>query len=238
MAGPVVVERRFNGPPESAQGGYVCGLFADAARAWLGPEPVVVTLHEPPPLGVAMRAQASGARVHFWDRERLVASAARGRGAIAAPEFVAPSALAVAERAYVTVERHPFASCFVCGPGRGDGLGLAPGELSPGVTGCRWTPDASLAARPGEPVPVEFAWAALDCPGGWTVDLAAAPMVLNRFCAEVLEVPVVGAEYVVVGRRDAYDGHALKTTTALYRGDGVLSAKASATWVRLRPVDS
>ena len=229
----VVVGRRFNGPPESAQGGYACGRFAVAARQWLGPEQVVVTLHEPPPLDVAMVPESSRGRVHFWDRDRLIASVARSHSPIAAPDFASPSRAAIAEDEYVAAARHPFAGCFVCGPGRLDGLGLAPGLLAPGMTGCRWVPEASLGSGPDGLVPSEFAWAALDCPGGWTVDLAAAPMVLSRFSAEIVEAPVAGSEYVVVGRCDTYDSQTLATTTALYRGDGLLTAKAVARWAAL-----
>lgn len=238
MAEPVVVDRRFNGPPESAQGGYACGRFATAARQWLGSAKVVVTLHEPPPLGAPMRPELSGDRVHFWYGERLVASVARSRSTIAPPALAPPSAVAAAERAYVTFGRHPFASCFVCGPGRPDGLALAPGRLALDLTGCRWIPDTSLGSGPGDRIPVEFAWAALDCPGGWTVDLAANPMVLSRLSAEIVELPVANTEYVVIGRCDTYDGQMLATTTALYRSDGLLTGKAVATWVRLHAGDS
>ena len=47
----LLVPSRFNGPPGSANGGYVAGLLA----AHLGTEgPVRVTLREPPPLEVPM----------------------------------------------------------------------------------------------------------------------------------------------------------------------------------------
>ena len=42
---PTIIRKRFCGPPNSGNGGYVCGLLANA----LG-EPAQVTLHAPPPL--------------------------------------------------------------------------------------------------------------------------------------------------------------------------------------------
>ncbi|MGR6999796.1 hypothetical protein ACU686_19670 [Yinghuangia aomiensis] len=53
----------------------------------------------------------------------------------------------------------------------GDGLRLFPGLLpqQPGTTATPWVPDASLADADGARVRPEFVWAALDCPGGWTV---------------------------------------------------------------------
>ena len=45
MTSQITVHRRFNGPPKSGHGGYVCGLIAD--RIGTSAE---VTLRAPPPL--------------------------------------------------------------------------------------------------------------------------------------------------------------------------------------------
>ncbi|WP_393060960.1 hypothetical protein [Streptomyces sp. LN549] len=239
-AGNLVMERRFNGPPESAHGGLACGRFAGRAQELLGgTAPGVVTLHAPPPLDVQLRIERAGNRVHIWHEETLVASVSRAEARLGTVPFVPPDLIADAERGYPSAAEHPFPTCFVCGPLRSgtDGLGLAPGQLPgrPGITGCRWTPDASLGAGHGQPVPPEFAWAALDCPGGWTADLVQAPMVLKRFTVLLTEPPIVGTPHVVVGERDADDGHALTTRTALYLDDGTLVGRALAQWVRLAP---
>ena len=42
---PTIIRKRFCGPPNSGNGGYVCGLLANAMA-----EPCQVTLHAPPPL--------------------------------------------------------------------------------------------------------------------------------------------------------------------------------------------
>ena len=236
----LVIERRFNGPPESAQGGLACGRFAGRAQELLdGAAPAVVTLHAPPPLDVPLRIDPAGSRVHFWHEETLVASVSRAEARIRTVPFTSPDEAAEAERGYPSAADHPFPTCFVCGPLRAgtDGFGLAPGRLPHRTAGtaCRWTPDASLGAEHGQPVAAEFAWAALDCPGGWTADLAGAPMVLNRFTTVLTGMPIVGTSYVVVGDKDADDGHALTTTTALYRYDGTPVGRALARWVRITP---
>ncbi len=51
---PIIIAKRFNGPPASGQGGYVAGLLA----ARLG-GPAEVTLRRPPPLDVAMAVEAA-----------------------------------------------------------------------------------------------------------------------------------------------------------------------------------
>ena len=60
----IVIDRRFRGPDDSANGGYACGLIARSVRG-----PAVVTLREPPPLDVTLRI-ADG---QVWDGETLVA---------------------------------------------------------------------------------------------------------------------------------------------------------------------
>jgi hypothetical protein len=200
---------------------------------------VTVTLHEPPPLDVPLTTEPTGGRVHVWHGETLVATVSRTNVRITPPPFVAPEVVAAAERGRVPADRHPFPTCFVCGPDRaaGDGLGLTPSLLpgSASMTGCRWTPAGSLTTGPGASVPSEFAWAALDCPGGWTADLARAPMVLSRFTVDLRAEPLAGTPYLVVGRLDERDVHTLTTTTALYRHDGLLAGQALARWVRYPP---
>src|SRR3954471_552266 len=236
----LIVEARFNGPPQSAQGGLACGRFAERGRQLLGVTgPVTVTLHEPPPLDTPLEVERAGGRVHIWHGETLGASVSRTSAPIATLPCVAPEVVAAAERHHVPPDAHPFPTCFVCGPARtaGDGLALTPGRL-PGtasMTGCRWTPDLSLTTGPGSPVPAEFAWAALDCPGGWTADLARTPMVLSRFTVDLATATLAGTPYVVIGRLDQRDAHTLTTTTALYRHDGVLTGRALARWVRYPP---
>lgn len=236
MSLTVVVERRFNGPPGSAHGGLACGRFVDRAAGLVdGPAPNVVTLHTPPPLDVPLELRRSGGRIHVWHGDTLVASLSRSDEPIGTVPLVPPAVVAAAERCYVPAERHPFPTCFVCGPLRSDGLGLAPGAVpgSAGSTACTWVPDEALGVdstlRP------EFAWAALDCPGGWTADLSLTPMVLNRFTVALADLPQAGVPHVIVGARGGDDGHTMTTTTALYRPDGTVVGRALARWTRIAP---
>ncbi len=234
----VIIERRFNGPPGSAHGGLASGRFANLAAELVdGPAPNVVTLHIPPPLDVPLEVRRSGGRVHVWDGETLVASVSRSDERIATVPLVAPDLVAEAERGYVSAGQHPFPTCFVCGPGRpeSDGLGLTPGFLPDRADGtaCTWVPGAMLGVAPGQPLAPELAWAAMDCPGGWTADLSRTPMVLNRFMVELVEMPRVGDTHVVVGARGGDDGHTMTTTTALYRQGGTLVGRALARWTRI-----
>ncbi len=54
LEGMLTIARRFNGPPESGNGGYVSGRLAQAYTAEFGELPedakIEVTLRKPPPL--------------------------------------------------------------------------------------------------------------------------------------------------------------------------------------------
>ena len=41
----IIIKSRFNGPPDSGNGGYVCGIVGSAIEG-----PSIVTLRKPPPL--------------------------------------------------------------------------------------------------------------------------------------------------------------------------------------------
>ena len=232
----LTIDRRFNGPPDSANGGYLSGrLAALLGEGLLAAEPVAVTLRKPPPLAVPMTVVEGSPGVRLERGDSLIAEAATADLTGSAVEPVDPGRAAAAARNHRGVAKHPFPTCFVCGPARParDGLGLQPGLLSDraDTTAAVWRPDASLAD--GDRVRPEFVWAALDCPGGWTVDLVGRPMVLGRMTAQVPAVPEVGEPCVVVGRLTGRDGRKAFTTTTGYGADGRVLGQADAVWIAI-----
>ncbi|WP_042383480.1 hypothetical protein [Streptacidiphilus melanogenes] len=253
----LIVPPLFNGPPGSANGGYFSGALAALLPG--APASAVVTLRKPPPLGIPLHAtvtDAGGVTLHHGDV--LVGEAAPAALAgFGTPEPVPFETAKAAEQSYRGLARHPFPGCFVCGTQRGGaaGLHLFAGEASghDGLHACTWTPDAALAdvadadladgdlRRPDRPeadgasVRPEFVWAALDCPGAWTIDLETRDVVLGRITARVLGVPSVGEPCVVTARLIAQDGRKHTTCTALYGRDGRLLGEAEALWIELPP---
>lgn len=250
VTAPLVVPSRFNGPPRSGNGGWTCGALA--ARVPVPPGQVVqVRLSAPPPLEVPLELRVGEGRTVAVDGQRVVASA----GAVVSP-FTDPApgglgwdAALAAETGYRGASDHPFPTCFTCGTGRpaSDGLGLRPGPLPerPDVTACTWVPGASLTGSDDEQrVTPEVTWAALDCPGGWSLDLAGRPMVLGTMTAQVEDLPRVGERHVVMGRVLQHQGRKAQTETALYAvdADGAVAgsclrllARASAVWIEVDP---
>jgi hypothetical protein len=225
------IDRRFRGPPDSGNGGYVAGLLAKV----LGGSGVEVTLRAPPPLDCDLRIVAGADDAELLAGDVLVAAARRMPGEIAVPPPPSLDVARDAERRFAGYDHHPFPGCFVCGPEReaGDGLRIFPGVMSDGerVAGV-WTPDASLTDREGG-VGTEHVWAALDCPGYFAVRECAGIAVLGRISAEVMRRPNVGEAMIVTGWPIESEGRKHRVGTALHDGDGRLCARAVATWVTI-----
>jgi hypothetical protein len=186
------VPSRFNGPPDSGNGGVVCGLLAGRFGE-LRDGPVTVTLRQPPPLDVQMRIEQDDEHLRAFDGTLLVAEARRGAAPAgldgpagsdgpAGLRPVAPVDLPTAVQAsgrYAGFVETPYPTCFGCGPSRPqlDGLGVFAGPIDPAVptrVAAPYRPRIGLAITPRTQV-----WAALDCPGGWSVGLDGRRIVLG-----------------------------------------------------------
>jgi len=222
---------RFNGPPDSGNGGYVCGRLAN----WL-PGAVSVRLRVPPPLERAMAVDVAGDEARLLDGDVVVALARRTELNVRpppAPTFEQSQACA---KTYAGFTRHLLPRCFVCGPLRepGDGLRIFPGRTAdPSVLAAPWVPDASLADASGRVAP-EFVWAALDCAGAFAVmPEITAPILLGELSARLDGSVAVGEECVVVAWPRGIDGRKRYAGTAVFGGDGSLVAVGAATWIEV-----
>lgn len=236
----LVIDPRFNGPPDSANGGYTCGLLAAAIDG-----PAEVSLRQPPPLGRGLRLERDGPRALLLDGDELVAEATAVEPDWEAPARVSvDEARATAGRSPFLVRPRPFITCFVCGPDRpeGDGLEIYPGALPErdDLHAGTWTPDPSLADGSGN-VLAAIVWAALDCPTSSPVANWAQPaekrlpIVLARLAADIRAPVAAGSEYVVMAWRIAVEGRKRHAGSALFTADGELLASSRALWIELRP---
>jgi hypothetical protein len=215
------IASRFNGPPASANGGIACGRLA----SYVGAAAVEVTLRRPPPLDVDLRVDASGGTAALYDGEHLVAEAAPSSVDLQLPEPVSLERAREAEASYGGLVDHPFPTCFACGTARSDGLGLRPGPVGDGAA-CTWVP------ADDDPVLV---WAALDCPGGWTVLEPGRPTVLGRMALEHRGRVTPGEVHVIQGWITGEAGRRTHTGTVLRGPDGEVVAVARGTWFAVDP---
>ncbi|WP_405061823.1 hypothetical protein OG474_09275 [Kribbella sp. NBC_01505] len=233
----VRVERRFQGPDRSGNGGYVAGLVGTALAAELGEGLVPkVTLRVPPPMERDLELVATGAGAQLLDGTTVVADAVPVESDFLAEATVEPvpaDEARAAEAAYKGLSRHPFPSCFACGPENASGLQLKPGPLGDGRVACTWQPSADLATN--GLVDAVFLWAALDCPGGWSIDMEGRPSVLGQLTACIDARPQVGEECVALGQLIGMDGRKTFTASTLYDSDGRVLARARHTWISVDP---
>jgi hypothetical protein len=234
VAGRVLIPRRFNGPPASANGGYTAGLIA---RYIVGPADV--SLRSPPPLDTALSlVRAGDGEVLLRHRELLVAE-----GRPAAPPDVEPPLRPTVAEAREALRRHPwhgtrhaFAHCYICGSGRQDGLGLHFGDLprDPRMTAALLVADATIPHDDRGILP-EIAWGALDCPSYvpamWDADV---PSLLARMHAELVAPIPLGEPVVAVGWLLGVEGRKHHTASALLAADGTLLARSRNLWIRPR----
>jgi hypothetical protein len=230
------IARRFRGPARSGNGGYTTGLVAAALSRDLQ-RPAQVRLRLPPPLEIPLdlSVDTDVARLTGPDgviAEGLPADAAALDDALVDP--VGPDEARAAEASYRGLVSHPFPTCFACGTQNPDGLGLRPGPLGDGRTACTWSPSADLAEADGL-IGTPYLWAALDCPGGWAIDLEGRPSVLGQLTACVDARPPAGEACVVMGRLLGEDGRKTYTASTLYDADGRVLARARHIWLQVNP---
>ena len=232
----VVIERRFRGPPNSGNGGYVAGVVAGHIGS-----SAEITLRRPVPLDKPMALIRTDDGIALYDAEALVAE---GRPATVRLDDIPHVTLAEAERASRETpydeHTHTLPGCFVCGPERaaGDGLRIAPGPIParasdrPFVLAATWVPFEELCASDGR-VAEEFVWAALDCPSGFAAlgEISDRPLLLGRLTASIEARPEAGEPCIVVAWPTGQEGRKRHAACALLRACGDVLARARATWI-------
>ena len=236
----VIIDKRFCGPPNSANGGYVCGILASG----MGPS-VEATLRAPPPLGRPLKLKCStDGTTELRDGATLLGTARDAHlelGEIPTASYA--QAEEAARRSPYDESNHNLPSCFVCGPARaaGDGLRIFVGPLihrpEIEVLAGPWVPYPDLAGKDGR-VTAEFVWAALDCPTGFACMASRQlgmgghePILLGRMTARINACPRPGDRCVLTAWPTGRDGRKLFADSALLGPDGELLATARATWL-------
>lgn len=236
MPVPVSIPARFNGPPQSGNGGYSCGVLAAHI-----PGPASVRLHCPPPLDTPMEIRAAaGGAVEMWAGDTLVGSGAPVSLQLDIPEAPSPEAAAQASRGFAGYHNHDYPTCFVCGPRRpdSDGLCLFPGPLADStVQACTWQPAADLLDRDGM-VRSEIVWSALDCPGYFAaMGDELRTCLLGQLECDIRE-PVPGNQTLVVYAWPlGEDGRKIYAGAAIADSSGRTLACSRSTWILLRRPD-
>jgi hypothetical protein len=237
---PIIIDKRFCGPPNSGNGGYVCGQLARHI-----PGAAEVTLRAPPPLDKPLDAVAmDGGTWELRDGATILATARPASVELARLEKASFEAACAAELLTpIKPHEHPLPTCFVCGPARakGDGLRIFAGPLGrqaqSALLAASWTPDPNLAAEDGL-VASEFLWSALDCPTGYACNYNQqsgssdwAPILLGRMSARIEARPRPGERCVITAWPTGHDGRKRTAEAAAHDEGGKLLAVAKTTWI-------
>jgi hypothetical protein len=217
----VIVPGRCNGPPDSGNGGYTCGLVAGLLGG-----AAEVTLRLPPPLDRELEVVSVDGHVEVRDGGALVAEAEPAEVPADVPAPVTVEEAAAASTRYAGFAHHAYNTCFVCGPRREDGLRVYAGAVTgrPGLVASPWTPPADVSP--------ELVWAALDCPSGWAVDdFQREGVLLGRMAAAIDLLPAPGEPHVVLGWRIGEEGRKRFAGSALLTAEGETLARARSTWI-------
>jgi hypothetical protein len=237
----ILIEQQFNGPPDSGNGGYTCGRLA----AFVDGPAAEVTLRLPPPLvqPLTVERMADGGAV-LRNRDQIIAEARPTELDLTPPPPVDLAEARCAEKtsAFLDADRHPFPTCFVCGPRRepGDGLRIFAAPVGDdGVMAAAWTPQTTMRGHQGS-IYSPLYWAALDCPTSGPVandwrKPDFLPIVLARFAVRIDADVRVGEEHCIVSWPVEIDGRKRHAGAALYSAEGELKAIARALWIELKP---
>ncbi len=243
MTETIRIQKRFNGPHDSGNGGYSAGL---AAQFLPDAEAVEVTIRAPVPLDQTLRAHATetGFDIMTDDASTRILVMSLRPTWLETPNVQSPGleAATVAAASFRYAEDHFLPRCFVCGPARpvGDGLrifsdwlkepsGLDNPNSFP-VVAAPWQPTPNLADASGHIAP-EYIWAALDCPGAFAID--KEPILLGRMTAKILSRPTPDAPIVSIAWSMGQDRRKHFAGTALFTEAGDLLAFSEQTWIQI-----
>lgn len=230
--GQITIIRRFRGPLESGNGGYVCGRLANFIQG-----PAEVKLKLPPPLETPMDvvSQEDGSFHLLWQGKE-VAEARPAKISLDIPKLPTLDEAELASRHFLGFKKHYYPTCFVCGPKRDevDALQIFPGQIGEeNKVVAPWMPDKSLANENGW-VAQEFIWASLDCPGAFAAMLESYPeIVLGTLAVEIVKKVKPETSCIVMGWEIGKEGRKHFVGTALFTEAGELIAKGKATWIQL-----
>ena len=228
------VAPRFCGPPESANGGYICGLVAGRID-----QPVTVRLLRPPPLATALElhSESPGLWAVVFAGLRYLEARASAPLELAIPASPGyPEAQEATGRGPQDAREHPCPGCFVCGPDRapGEGLRIFAGPVTgKDFVAAAWVPDASVAGVDGV-VPAPVLSAALDCPGFHALRTGPQPWLLGEFTSHIDHSVHAGEQCVILGWKIEGHGRKQLVGTALFGEDQCLCAWARGTWIQPR----
>jgi hypothetical protein len=232
----ITIAKQFRGPPNSGNGGYVCGMLG---RDIAGPS--TVALRAIIPLDTPLNLVKESDRVTLNGGDGTLIAEAKAAAVEALPAPPTPPSLeqarigsAAYEKAQLERTFHP--PCFTCTPLREDGDALrvfaGPYGADPGHLAAAWTPHPAFADSE-KLAPTEIVWAALDCPGSfaWLDKIGHTGGLLGTMTCEILRRPKIGEPHIVTAWPLEHSGRKYASGVALFTAKGELLARGHQIWI-------
>ena len=229
----VSIDRRFCGPKNSGNGGYVCGLLAEDIG---GPARAKLTV--PPPLEKELKIRTEGDNRYLVDDDRVIGEASPANVSVEIPTLPEQPQFGAAREVFLaSAPSHPLPYCFVCGPNRDDGDGLrifsGPVDGSP-VNADIWTPTSDLADDQGLVAP-RYIWSALDCPTSFSLRLPEGSFfLLGTLAVDIYFRPPHSEPLKVIAWPTGSDGRKHFADGALVNFAGDVVAVANSVWIEIQ----
>ena len=242
--GAVAIPSRYKGPPDIANGGYVCSLFAEYIDGVID-----VMIKRPTPLDRELHMCTDGDGVHYlMDGDQMIIQARPGVLDLPAPNAPGYKEALRASKTSLALKPTPYAHvtgrgihpiCFCCGADvpDGEGLKIHPGHVrGTNMVAAPWTPARKYGDESGYVRP-EFIWTALDCPGAYALwELTdRKPGFLGRLIGHIERPLRCDEPCVVAAWPTGSDGRKLYTGTALFDAKGQIVGRSLATWFLMPP---
>ncbi|MEW6185645.1 MAG: hypothetical protein AB1585_07900 [Thermodesulfobacteriota bacterium] len=236
----LVIPEHYAGPPQIANGGYICGLLA---RYIAGAAEVTIKVPTPldHPLQIGSREDGS---FILLNGNQVLVEARPCAFDLEIPEVPGFQEAVEAAKTSIALQPSPYGVgnlrgihpiCFCCGADVPDGKGLKihPGRLNgAGLVAAPWIPAKELGDGQGMVRP-EFIWTVLDCPGAFAfMELTShRPGLSGRLIGRLDRPLQVGDPCVVIAWPMDVEGKKLFAGSALVNSQGQVVGRVKATWI-------
>ena len=233
MEHTLFIDKRYNGPPDSANGGYVAGLMTDFVEG-----DYEIMLKSPPPLETDLRLIIDDEGIlELSVQDRIIATGVPVNFKINYP-FPVGYENAVQATNYSPLRTMIENTCFGCGA-RPDGMQLYSDIVK------SYKQDKIVATKvaikdeyidDSGNIKSEFLWTSLDCPGAHAcMFFDPFPfVVLGRMTMHILKPIHSNQQYYVTAWQIAEkERRKYFASTALYSADDELHAYTKQTWIEI-----
>lgn len=226
------VDRRFEGPTGSGQGGWTAQRLQQAIG-----QPVTVAIRRPIPLETDLRVVQVASSWELVDPEEPDAPfliATPWDQLCASTDAVTIDAAAEASTRFPVLDDHPVPRCFSCGL-KPDSMRVHTGPLGDGRWANAWTVPEWVTATDGSDQAV--LWAAMDCAQGFYAGNAddRQDCLTVQLAVDQLAPVKPGVTYAVVAWQGTYprarDGRKRGAGGAVFADDGTCVARSTSFWI-------